>query len=250
MSLFYSYKIDYFYPIIVISVGIHLLLVAFSGFAPQKQELSIKPALSSLEIIFVEKQLTPKAVITKQEKAIPNTPIDQKNIMSKNDVLTSNKGKIVVEKGALAQLPDQKLKFKDMKSSLKDISQHKPFEKTISDTMVSQIKPYQPYSQPNTSHPDVGVRAEPKALEHLNNSPVYPRLAYKRGWEGRVLLKVDVAGNGRVIDIHIHKSSGYPILDQSALKAVRKWRFTSGDNISNHYVSSTIVPVRFNLTDE
>ncbi len=50
----------------------------------------------------------------------------------------------------------------------------------------------------------------------------YPYIARLRGWEGTVLLAFDIEANGRLQDIRIARSSGYAILDNSALSALRK----------------------------
>ncbi len=43
--------------------------------------------------------------------------------------------------------------------------------------------------------------------------------------DGRVLLHVDIDGNGRVSAAGLAESSGDPVLDQHALRSVRGWRF-------------------------
>ena len=50
----------------------------------------------------------------------------------------------------------------------------------------------------------------------------YPRLARQRGWEGEVLLGFRIDPQGRIGDIHIARSSGYPLLDRSALKSLAR----------------------------
>lgn len=60
----------------------------------------------------------------------------------------------------------------------------------------------------------------------LNNPvPVYPSKSSRRGEEGTVLLELLVLADGRVTDVKIKESSGYPRLDQSALDAVKRWRY-------------------------
>ncbi len=43
--------------------------------------------------------------------------------------------------------------------------------------------------------------------------------------DGRVLLRVDIDGSGRVSAASLSESSGDPILDAHALRSVRGWRF-------------------------
>jgi protein TonB len=63
--------------------------------------------------------------------------------------------------------------------------------------------------------------------DYLNNPrPAYPTLSRRLGEEGRVLLRVLVRADGTPAEVTLHQSSGYARLDQAALEAVRKWRFT------------------------
>lgn len=88
----------------------------------------------------------------------------------------------------------------------------------------------------------------PPAYTH-NPKPAYPRAARRLGQEGEVLLLVEILASGRVGKIDIEKSSGYDILDDAAVKAVRKWRFAparKGKTTVNAWVR---VPVEFSLKD-
>ena len=58
-----------------------------------------------------------------------------------------------------------------------------------------------------------------------NPKPPYPRIARRRGYEGVVVLKVEILPNGRVGELRVKSSSGHRILDRCALKTVKKWRF-------------------------
>ena len=55
--------------------------------------------------------------------------------------------------------------------------------------------------------------------------PRYPESARRRGIEGTVVLKMRITEQGRVEDVQVESSAGYPDLDQSAIEAVRRWRF-------------------------
>jgi protein TonB len=61
------------------------------------------------------------------------------------------------------------------------------------------------------------------------------------------MLGVDVDGAGDPVKVEIIQGSGYSLLDQAALKAVRHWKFQPG-SIGNIPVDSTVtVPIRFRL---
>ena len=50
----------------------------------------------------------------------------------------------------------------------------------------------------------------------------YPEIARQRGWEGRVLLAMNVASDGQLQQIRITRSSGFAILDDSALQSLHQ----------------------------
>ena len=54
--------------------------------------------------------------------------------------------------------------------------------------------------------------------------PSYPLSEREQHHTGTVLMKVTIGGDGRVASAQVLRSSGYPALDESAVKAVRLWR--------------------------
>ena len=80
-----------------------------------------------------------------------------------------------------------------------------------------------------------------------NPKPIYPQEAKEKGYEGEVVLRVEVLVNGRVGQIDIKKSSSYELLDRAAVTAVKQWRFIpakKGDVAIPLWVN---IPVRFQL---
>ena len=75
--------------------------------------------------------------------------------------------------------------------------------------------------------------------------PLYPKRALMLKQEGVVLLKVLVGINGGINDIQIITSSGYTILDKSAINAVRKWKFEPSNINGKPSLSWVKVPVEF-----
>jgi protein TonB len=66
-----------------------------------------------------------------------------------------------------------------------------------------------------------GIRAPSKVL---NVPPVYPELARRAGIEGIVILEATIDAQGHVVSATVLRS--VPLLDQSALEAVRQWTFS------------------------
>jgi len=80
-----------------------------------------------------------------------------------------------------------------------------------------------------------------------NPPPVYPGLARRRQWQGTVVLEVLVSEDGQVAELSVHQGSGYTVLDEAALTAVRNWRFTPGRKGENPVAMKVLVPVKFAL---
>ena len=56
--------------------------------------------------------------------------------------------------------------------------------------------------------------------------PSYPIIAVRRGWEGVVVLRVEVDTGGKPVAVDIEKSSGHRVLDDAARKQVLgHWQF-------------------------
>jgi len=98
-----------------------------------------------------------------------------------------------------------------------------------------------------TSSGQVKVEAKPDYIQ--NSPPPYPELAKQMHQEGIVMLSVDVDKEGDPVSVEIIQSSGFRMLDQSALKAVRHWKFQPG-SIGRIFVDSTVtIPIRFRLEE-
>ncbi len=89
------------------------------------------------------------------------------------------------------------------------------------------------------------VEATP--MYRKNPAPLYPRVARRRGYEGKVVLDVLVNEEGRVEDLRVFQSSGHTVLDRSAIKAVHGWLFEPGRRGDEKVAMWVKVPIRFDL---
>lgn len=88
----------------------------------------------------------------------------------------------------------------------------------------------------------------PQPVVIRNTPPIYPETARRAGWEGRVTVRVEVSTDGLPISVALEKSSGYGVLDQAALRAVKGWRFQPR-TIGGVTMAGTVdVPVNFTLS--
>ncbi|MBN1366056.1 MAG: energy transducer TonB [Syntrophaceae bacterium] len=96
----------------------------------------------------------------------------------------------------------------------------------------------------NNSSPNTAI-AYPLYKE--NSPPVYPEIARVRGYEGIVLVSAEILPDGRVGEVKIQRSSGYAILDQSAIQAVKPWKFEPAKKSGNPFTAWVELPIKFIL---
>lgn len=72
---------------------------------------------------------------------------------------------------------------------------------------------------------------------------VYPLVARKKGWQGRVVVSFVVCENGQVVDIRVVQSSGITLLDNSAVQTVRR----AGPFVPPPHRAELVVPVNYLL---
>lgn len=91
------------------------------------------------------------------------------------------------------------------------------------------------------------VMREAVPLYKVNPAPKYPKMARKRGYQGTVLLSVFVNIEGKVDDLWLFESSGYKILDNAAINAVKDWTFEPGKKGDEIVAMWVEIPVKFEL---
>lgn len=83
---------------------------------------------------------------------------------------------------------------------------------------------------------------------YLNNPrPPYPPVARRLGEQGLAVLRVRVSADGLPEQVELHRSAGSPRLDEAALEAVRRWRFTPARQGDRAVAASVLVPLVFKL---
>ena len=93
------------------------------------------------------------------------------------------------------------------------------------------------------------IRTKSKPGYFQNQPPKYPQLAKQMHQEGLVTLMVEVDKKGMPVKVEVKQSSGYQLLDQAALAAVRHWRFQP-ERIGNLPIESKVtIPIRFRLEE-
>ncbi|HCI53815.1 MAG TPA: energy transducer TonB [Gallionella sp.] len=117
---------------------------------------------------------------------------------------------------------------------------------------VADVAPM-PLAAPVVVSPAVSVPTdtEPdyKAGYLHNVRPAYPMVARKMGWEGKVILNVEVLAEGACGAISVLSSSGRDVLDNAAIHAVKGWHFSPARHGGQTVTKWFKVPINFSLED-
>lgn len=200
-----------------------------------------------------KKVVEPSAVLT---KAAETTKTEQAKPKQAKPALR----KEPAPKKVAPKIPEEKAPKKTVKKTARkstdNTEQHNPVAASASATATNKSATTQSASgAPNTaSHAAPastaqarGSSSEPR-FRVPPSAPEYPKASRMRRQEGTVLLEVKLGTQGEQLQVVLLKSSGFPLLDRSALKAVKGWQFLPQE-INGKGVSHVVrIPVRFELT--
>ena len=94
-----------------------------------------------------------------------------------------------------------------------------------------------------------GGAATGKGGRFRNPAPPYPYAAIQQKQEGLVMLQAVIDQAGRPLSVEIAQSSGFPLLDQSALHTVRRWKFDAAHLGFLPIQFKILIPIRFILEE-
>ena len=77
--------------------------------------------------------------------------------------------------------------------------------------------------------------------------PHYPQKAMDLMQEGRVLITLEINKKGQILAAKIQESSGYPLLDESALAAAKRCKFSSKTANSKLKATKLSIPYTFKI---
>lgn len=103
---------------------------------------------------------------------------------------------------------------------------------------------------PPPAAPAVDSDVPPQAwnADYLRNpKPAYPSTSRRMGEHGTVLLRVLVNASGEPLKVELKTTSGFARLDDSALDAVRRWKFVPARLGDQPVEAWVVVPIKFSL---
>jgi protein TonB len=108
-----------------------------------------------------------------------------------------------------------------------------PLQATAHENKTTQIAQSEPREPAVSTNVETAVtptfslgQTKERVSEQLHNELArhfhYPRLALLRGWEGTVLLDLQIETDGRISRVSLAQSSGYSLLDNSAIETLHR----------------------------
>jgi protein TonB len=91
------------------------------------------------------------------------------------------------------------------------------------------------------------VEVKPKPIVQVK--PRYPDLARRAGIEGQAVVKALVDIDGSIMDVQILKSSGNQMLDEEAMIAARRWKFSPAKQRDKYVRVYVSIPFDFMLVE-
>jgi protein TonB len=223
MEFKWPVAVSFFHPK---APAITMTLSYFQTEKPQPTVTAPKPAPVSKKIV--------------KKKVKPATPLSKPISKPKPDFIPLPKPKAdpAVKKMPEPEPQPEKIEIRSMQEP-----DQIPLETSEKFTPVALMT--SPVRTPTA--PPAPVIHKAKPLYRRNPPPRYPRLARKRKYQGVVILEVFVNQEGDVGDIKVFKSSGYAILDKTALKTVKNWEFEPGKRGDENVGMWVRAPIRFKL---
>jgi len=216
-------------------------LAAFAALRPQPQSLPLETVPEPITVSLVSAPQQPKLaadLTQKVEKAVKTKTIEKKLIKHPAKQAPTVR-KTPVSKPVVAH------------SQSSPHAAAVPVEQTSPSVAETSSQPIATpvatsISKPATDSPS--YQAPNFNAAYLDNpAPNYPSISRRLGEQGKVLLRVQVASDGKADSVALHTSSGSNRLDQAALAAVKKWRFVPARRGGQAVSASVVVPVSFSI---
>lgn len=235
---------------VVLALGIHGLLFAMELNWPAGHSLLYpKTPVVTMTLTYLKPlQAEPKPAAQKPAPALKKVIKKVKTIKPKQKPMPDIKPDFVTPpKSTLALKPLKMAGPKIQPQKIETKIEHKLDQNRLVASEKPAAMAFVKSADQPAQNPPAPVIRKAKPLYRRNPPPRYPRLARKRKYQGVVILEVFVNRQGSVGEVKVFKSSGYSILDKTALKSVKKWEFEPGKHGGDNVEMWVRVPVRFQL---
>ena len=212
----------------------------------QSQRPELKTAIKSTDI---HTKTTPVVKRIEQKRSAKKKPPTKRLLAPERNTKRRKTSKKVLgfQKLAKASIQPKKENVPEVTADIPFPSKSEPFPAPEHPEIADEpFESWVDFIEEASISPEQVVR-EAKPMYRMNPPPNYPRLARKRGYEGTVVLKVLVNRKGKVKDLYAFTSSGYAILDKSAIVSVKDWIFEPGMRGDEEVEMWVQIPIRFKL---
>ncbi len=187
------------------------------------------------------------------QKELAKKPLINKKVEIK-DTATKKQEIIPAKKSEFAELP--KPASMRQKPKTDNIVKEKPKSQDVSE--VKEVDYTQKIRESNiTTKKQITANGKGNSVSNVmptlteadylsTTPPIYPSRSIELGQQGTVIIRALISANGgQVQKVAIHKSSGFSMLDNSALDAVKDWKFKPFTSKSVPISGWVMVPVKF-----
>ena len=221
---------------LLISILIHGLvaaaLIAYLEYAPHPDVLATLD-LSSVELSFAEQE--------KETQPVAPMPLSANNLRPRKPKVDAKPPDPKLEKPHPPELGE--IKFpepkEDMRLKTEDVVKKVPPKdnQTIKQSKQSNNSPVAPRQ--------ARVDAPPQPKRNIR--PDYPKGARQRGEQGDVVVGIRINAKGTVDDVAVAVSSGFPELDEAAVKAAKAAKFSPARSGHDAVASTARLKLQFKL---
>ena len=268
---------------LILSILVH---VALGIWIIQANQAPDKPTLPSGTLITVKlskiaapasiaEAAPPTSSITSQQtarmdKIEKNPPVDSKNNPVSKKQLASDPSTLLSEASTIEPKPSVIKKMGDKKIvDHQERAATSPSKKVVAPLLLEPK--IEPVENPANTSPstksleqktsDLGGRPSDQPFDSYENRPLldpahwveksyppnYPDRSIELNQEGTVLIRVLLTEDGESIEFRLWRSSGFALLDNAALSAIRKWRFKPAEINGQKATAWVQIPVNFKL---
>lgn len=220
---------------VVVSIAIHLLLLAYWLQTSSPQLLPITGAPLSVTVLqsqnVQQDEQTSQVAAESETAKLVHASAETKTVaaQTQTDTLLITKEQVVVT--APGPHPQANKSNTTMVAETAAIANSSTVPQTV--VQLEQAKAKQPSqrqadnenkTKASMSLAQVREQLRGELNENFAHHFHYPRLARKRGWQGEGLLNLKIESDGTISRILLTKSTGYSLLDDTAINTVMKIR--------------------------
>lgn len=224
---------------------------------PKFKLIAIASAIVALHlgVWFVVEHLPPPAVELAKPKPVVieliKPPVEKPKPPEPPKVIKPKIPPIVQKPKPVVQQP-----IKQVQPKPQPVVQPVPVPEPLVEPLREVVKEAVPVAEPVKPAPPptpAPVKQEPITeakgyAGYLNNpAPEYPELALDRGWQGQVILRIKVQASGKPDTVQVKKGTGYKVLDDAAVRTVKRWTFSPALQGSTPIEGWVDVPLEFRL---